>query len=473
MRDFTGRSQVLRRHRETHAFARRMGFFDRFSSRKSDVRPALGAIESAPAPMPTAGGVIPRLSEARSLLEAKDLTGAVAIYEEVLATAGDRADVLVTISGDLGSNGQVASIVELIAPRYDAERHGPATGLNLLQAYLALRQVGPAQHVLDILFELQRPELEERLHGFSNAIADVIAQGVAPADAETASGAPTAATKIDMVSISKPIWFYGLEPLTAEILPTKEGKLRRIAFAQLALPGAYSDFGAALKSPEDELGRLSRAVPLWLADTFYFSTLYSPVAVVGLLQSAEGNLPMLFNTDWTTENLRQIVESTEGGFDYVVTGSLRQTAGDYELTLRIWEVKKFRERKQFIARWTPATANAELGKLHEQLRGFMEWTSVTAPLPYTPSAAPRVWLDMLGAELGLFLAGKNLLKKEQLPPLAPVLTSFSIEAVNSAVNSLAWLTLLRRARDLGVAPQIVEIQLSMNPRVAKARQILG
>jgi len=38
----------------------------------------------------------------------------------------ERADVLVAISGDLGSNGHVEEIIELVAPRYDAERHGPA-----------------------------------------------------------------------------------------------------------------------------------------------------------------------------------------------------------------------------------------------------------------------------------------------------------------------------------------------------------
>ena len=416
--------------------------------------------------------MLPRLAEAREHLERKNLPSALAIYEEVLATAGDRADVLVTISGDLGSTGHLEQIVELVAPRYDAVRHGPATGLNLLQAYLALRQVDPARHVLDILFELNRPELEERLHGFSNAIADLIAQGVSPLGGTENGAAPAVAAKVDMVSISKPIWFYGLEPIASEILPAKEGPLRRIAFAQLALPGAYRDLGAALKLPEDELGRLSRAIPLWLAETFYFSTLYSPAAVVGLLQQPEGKVPMLFNTDWTTDNLRQIVESTEGGFDYVVTGSLRQTAGDYELTLRIWEIKKFRERKQFTARWTPSSADAELAKLHAQLRVFMEWTSVTEPLAYKPPARSRVWLDVLGQSLSLFLAEKNLLRKEQLPPLKPVLTSFAPEAVTSAAMSLAWLTLLHRARGLGMASPMEEVQLSMNPRVAKARSVL-
>ena len=37
---------------------------------------------------------------------------------------------------------------------------------------------------------------------------------------------------------------------------------------------------AGAKSAEDELERLSRALPLWLAETFYFSALYAPVAAV-------------------------------------------------------------------------------------------------------------------------------------------------------------------------------------------------
>src|SRR6185369_9787268 len=145
-----------------------------------------------------------------------------AIYEELIAVAGDRADVLVAISGDLGARGHVGEIIELVAPRYDAERHGPATGLNLLQAYLVTRNADAAQHVLDILFAPNRPELEQRLHGFSNAIAEMIHERHAPLD-PGAVAQIAEVPKVGLITISKPIWSYGLESMAAQVLPPKEG----------------------------------------------------------------------------------------------------------------------------------------------------------------------------------------------------------------------------------------------------------
>lgn len=249
-----------------------MGFLDRFSGNKP--APADAAPAAAPEPvLAVTSPVMPQLIAARERLEAKDLPGALELYEETLVLAGDRADVLVTISADLGVNGHVREIIELVAPRYDAERHGPATGLNVLQAYLVVRNAEAAQHVLDLLFALNRPELEDRLHGFSNAIAEIIQQDLPPLETGTGA-APAEPAKVNLVSISKPIWFYGLEALAGQILPAKNGKLRRIAFTQLSLPGV-AELPALTQQPENELGRLTRALPLWLAETFYFPRIIS------------------------------------------------------------------------------------------------------------------------------------------------------------------------------------------------------
>ena len=459
-----------------------MGFFDRFSSKKPEPAPAAPAAEpepsSTPAPALATGGVKPRLAAAREKLTAKDLPAALAIYEEILASAaGDRPDVLVAISGDLGSHGHVAEIIELVAPRYDAERHGPATGLNLLQAYLAVRQPDAAQHVLDILFGLHRPELEERLYGFSNAIAEMIATPhAAPPPGVVGGPMPGAdAPKVALISISKPIWFYGLEPMAAQLLPPKEGRLRRIAFAQLALPG-YPDLATAVKKPEDELGRLSRALPLWLAEAFYFSPSYAPIAALAVMNPPDGAPahPMLFGAEWTTENLRQLVDTSDDGLDYIITGALRASAGDYEALLRVWEVKTFRERKTFNARWTPATADEALAKLHGEVRAFMEWSPASAAFAYTPPTRPRAWLDTLGASLGLFLAEKASLPVAALAPSAEALAHAARHAADGEAASFAYLTTRARIAKLDASTAIAgDVALTRSPLVNEAKKIFG
>ena len=450
-----------------------MGFLDRFTAKKPT--PEASATSEASGDSgagAAANSVKARLVAAREKLEAKDLAGAIAIYEELLASAGDRADVLVTVSGDLGAHGHVTEIIELVAPRYDAERHGPATGLNLLQAYLAVRQPDAAQHVLDILFGLNRPELEDRLHGFSNAIAEMLAaphqSAVEPGDP---AGASTAA-KVGLITVSKPVWFYGLESLVAQVLPPKEGRLRRIAFAQLALPG-YPEIEKALDQPEDELNRLSRALPLWFAETFYFAANYAPIAAIGIITPPSSSTRlMIFGAEWTTDNLRQLVDTTEGGLDYIVTGSLRAAAGDYELTLRLFEVKNFRERKKFTARWTPATADVELAKVHAEVRRFMEWSPASAMLAYAPPAAPRAWLETLGASLGSFVADKAILAPELLPPLNKDLAHAAQQAATGEAAALAFLTLRARATKLGQAAAPLPA-LARSTLVQQAQQLLG
>lgn len=463
-----------------------MGFFDRLmgkpptNSAPAPVRPDSASTPDDDGGRPeiatgAAGNVMPRLILAREKLEMKDLDGAKVIYEEVLSTAGERADVLVTISGDLGSNGYLREITELVGPCYDADKHGPATGLNLLQAFLALRNADAAQHVLDILFALNRPDLEDRLHGFSNAIADLITSGQHPLDAggsTDASGAPVEeAPRVNIVTISKPIWAYGLESVSG-VLPAKNGKLRRVAFAQLALPGLPNAQELAQK-PEDELGRLSRALPLWLAETFYFSPHYAPIAALGVMTAAgQPGHYALFPAEWTTDNLRQLVETTDGVLDYIFTGALRQQSGDFELILRVWEVKKFRERKQITARWTPGTADEQLAKVQEQIRQFMEWTPDSTALAYVPPVSPTAWLDTLGASATLFLADKKLLTAEQLPDFAATLASAAAQSTGAEAPSLAYLTLGARVRGLSLPVEIPTAQLATTALVSEARTAL-
>ena len=435
--------------------------------------PAAPAIPVAP----SAGGVLTRLKDAREALALKDRAGALAIYEEVLAIAGDRADVLVSISGDLGVKGHTREIVNLVAPRYDAERHGPATGINLLQAYLALRDPEAAQHVLDLLFALNRPELQQRLLGFSNVIADMMlldADGMAaaaPPVEGTASGdAPDGGQgrRIDLATISKPIWYYGLENMGG-LLPPKEGKLRRVSFGQLAVLG-LEDSAEVMKRPEDELGRLSRGIPLWLAETLLFSSNWSSSTAIATLKREHYGL---FNADWAPEHIRQLVDNTEGGIDYVFTGALRQKNADYELVLRLWEVKKFRERKTFTVRWTPATADQALAEFHTQWCAFMEFAACPAGQGLVYSSPPNVrdYIEALGAGLTLFLVEKQVLPSTQAVLPAELAGRLGAGAARSDFASLLALSLHARAQRLALPGFETLPVLAASPVVEQARQV--
>lgn len=413
-----------------------MGLFDR--------KPA---DQSAGDKTSAAGGVLPQLAAAREKLKAKDVAGAMGIYENVLGTAGDRADVLVTLSGDLGATGHVKELIELMAPRYDAQKHGAAAGINLLQAYIVTRNAEAAQHLLDLLFSLQRPELESRLVGFSNAVAELFMSEHEAAEQPMAD----AEAKVSLVSISKPIWFYGLEGLAPQLLPRKDGKLRRVAFAQCSLPG-LGDAAARAAQPEDALARLSRGLPLWFADTFAASAGYETFAAIG---ASDRKHYALFPADWAAENIRQLNDTTEGGLDYVLTGALRNRNDDYEFTLRIWEVKKYRELKAFSTRWNPASADEELRKFSELIRGYMEWKALPEGhgLAYAAPAAPHAYAHALGSALTLFLGEKGVLAPEQAAPVTDVLLESAKANPEDARSQLALVAALLRLKAQGITPE--------------------
>ena len=337
-----------------------------------------------------------------------------AIYEEVLRRRATGADVLATVSGDLGVTGHAREIIELIAPRYDAQRHGPAAGINLLQAYLAVRDPESAQHVLDLLFALDRPELQDRLLGFSNVIADMMLLA-----GEEAVGAGAGAGRRGRRESHRP-----REHQQADLVLRTRGRSRSAA-AQggPAAPGGVRPARRARAprigspcqdQPEDELGRLSRGIPLWLAEMLVFSTNYPAIAAVAT--RAPGALRSSSAANGRPNTSASSSIRPRAALDYVFTGALRQLHGDYELVLRLWEVKKFRERKAFTARWTPATADQALGQLQAQLRTFMEFTPYPAgrAVPYAPPARLRDYVEALGAGLTLFLGEKNVLPAPQV-----------------------------------------------------------
>jgi hypothetical protein len=300
------------------------------------------------------------------------------------------------------------------------------------------------------------------------------AAATAPPPAAGTAAAPPAQKTINLASISRPIWAYGLEAVPAALPPPKEGRLRRIAFCQLSQLGVTDPLERAAQ-PEDALARLTRGLPLWLAETFYFAPHYAPLAVVALVDNTGY---AVFPAEWTTDNLRQLVSTSGDPIDYVFTGALRDNNGDCELLLRVWEVKKFRERKQFTARWTPATIDAALTDLHKAICQFMEWKPCPAGPAYSRAPAPAAWCDTLGASLSSFLADKQAIPPARLgepAATAALAAALAARAATGERESLAWLTFRDRAARIGLTDTLPAEPpaLAATPLVDAAKQALG
>jgi len=144
----------------------------------------------------------------------------------------------------------------------------------------------------------------------------------------------------------------------------------------------------------------------------------------------------------------------------VFTGALQQKNLDYEMMLRLWEVKKFRERTAFTIRWTPATADRALADFHAQLCAFMEFKAYPAGqgLGYALPPMLRDYIEALGAGLTLFLVEKQVLPPAQA--VVPAGIAARLAAPRRSPNRLAAHACIHaRAGRLGLAVPPLPVSL--------------
>ena len=113
----------------------------------------------------------PQLFIAQHYLEQKELERAKKLYSEVFSVAQDEPDALMMISGDLGKNGYIQESISIIRPKYDATKHGPLPGLNLLQAYSELGDYENGQQLIDELRNLNQYDIEGKLKHYQQLFA--------------------------------------------------------------------------------------------------------------------------------------------------------------------------------------------------------------------------------------------------------------------------------------------------------------
>jgi tetratricopeptide (TPR) repeat protein len=262
---------------------------------------------------------------ARHHLERHEVEAARALYAEVLAGRKFDGSALTMISGDLGNNSQIPLIVELTASVYDEHKHDPMAGMNLLRAYQQLGKLDEGEALLTRLYALGIAAIKQHLDRFAQAFQEMrkqAAQGV-PVDPDH--------LKIATLALDRPIWQYGLRNADWLFAQKRTG-CSEIGF--FALSKSIDGSERAESQREDELGRLTRAIPLYLAEAVHY---WSDYAAGCYIQFVEGGGPVVSGGETDGNALFEIVPPT---MKYFVTGMI-SCSGEgeharWEISLSLW-----------------------------------------------------------------------------------------------------------------------------------------
>jgi tetratricopeptide (TPR) repeat protein len=201
---------------------------------------------------------------ARIAMDAGDLDAATRLYEEALGRAKPLpADLLMQLSGDLGNRGHTELLIRLTQPRFDLETHGLNVGNNLLRAFLELGMFAEARKLLEQLYAKQRPDWREHLEFWESKLDD----------AQKRYGEVTAPFEVVLMRLDQPVWTRGVLDFD-RALPPKATAAPRVAFVCAsgeAAPDGGPD-GKVVAQPTNELGRLARALPMFLAEETFLRT---------------------------------------------------------------------------------------------------------------------------------------------------------------------------------------------------------
>jgi tetratricopeptide (TPR) repeat protein len=263
---------------------------------------------------------------ARNKLENGQLGQALNLYKESLANAGKPAptDLLMQMSGDLGNNGRLNEIIEWVEPCYDASIHGLQVGNNLIKANLELGHIDAARRIVDRLYTFKRPDWHDTLGYWDTELAKARLDK-SPADGE----------KLDMtmVDIEGPLWMRNGSPFSG-LLPGKDAGTPRIA-----IMGGTVIYSVADDKPRQQLadrpGRLSRALPLLLAEWLHLNT---TAVAHGLIPWIRGKGFAVFGRPYADADLCAMADHQKEPVGFMVGMVLDTASTPWRIQIRLLRV---------------------------------------------------------------------------------------------------------------------------------------
>ena len=294
-----------------------LGWFGSLEQERSGQKGFVAAMERAAA-LPTAW--LPQVWLARVALDSNDAETALGLYAEALKRAGKPAPglLLQSMSGDLGNKGLLQDALRLTRPAYDARLHGLPVGNNLIKASLDAGALDDAKAYIEELQRLGRPDWAGTLQFWEMQIkrAELAKEG----------RLPEAQPELTALAIEGPAWLPGGSPARS-LYPPPAGE--KVLF--LAASVGYSQQPEAMQgSLPDALGRLSRALPLFLVESAY---LHMGLDATAIIPWVVGHGFAVMGAEWTDADAAEYARN--GGAAAAVVLHLQQTGDQAEVRMRV------------------------------------------------------------------------------------------------------------------------------------------
>lgn len=267
-----------------------------------------------------------RLWLARDALTRRALDEALALYHEALALAPRPVpiDLLQQLSGDLGNHGHLPEILQLVAPHFDIAHHGLAVGNNLIKANLDLGRLDAARALIEQHYAQNRLDWKSHLAFWETELAK----------ADVESKLPGPPPNFSLLRGEAPIWLPSHSP-AAELFPALEPDAVRVAFIGGTAATPATTQGKPAHQLSDAIGRLSRALPFFLAEQAHFGAATRTVALVPWVIGDGITAFALSGAPWSDTDAAAHARIGEAPCDYVVVTHLQATAEPLTAELRL------------------------------------------------------------------------------------------------------------------------------------------
>ena len=374
-----------------------------------------------------------RLWLAKVALGNNDLPRALTLYREGLASFPGPVptEFLYPMSGDLGMSGHLRELIDMTGPLFLPEIHGLMVGNNLIKAHVDLGELEPAAAIVNRLFAQKRPDWRETLGFWENTIARLRQSGT-PRD-------PQLPLEIGMLEMIGPVWkrsggplteVFGDKPETAPVVTILGGT------AEFTPPEGPQGMQLA-----DALGRLSRALPLFLAEQLEFHTAARVRTLIPRVTQGGAGF-VLRGGEWTDSEAIESAFEAELTPDFIVKSHLNATGQQWLL----------------LATVLHAQTSAVIGRVQAAC----------------PPGQPELAVLPLARDLAELLAGNGLAPETPSPlyllPAGPALANYMIRleqllAVRSAIGAGDETPAIAGERDILEGTLFLALQQPQSPAV--------